>query len=148
MLTTFYLCMIGWFFLFRVQEVPAEEVELHVQLWAAGHHEGLCEAFKEPRDARHAASQVLIFTSHLSSGLRAPGAAGADPAGRQRFDQNSEGVPAHEAHARPQSDHGGPAEVPTMPHWRQAVGHVSVRLGHLDLTCWFAVFSAATPAEK
>lgn len=63
--------------------------------------------------------KVYIFhasTSRPSSGLRAPAAAGADPAGRQLLGQNSEGIPAHETHARPQSDHGGPAEVPAMPH--------------------------------
>lgn len=74
---------------------------------------------------------ILYLTPTLprpSSGLRAPAAAGADPAGRQLPGQNSEGIPADETHAGPQSDHGGPAEVPTMPHGRQAVGHVGVRL--------------------
>lgn len=50
------------------------------------------------------------------SGLRAPAAAGADPTGRQLRSQNPERVPADETDAGPQSDHGGPAEIPTMPH--------------------------------
>lgn len=52
----------------------------------------------------------------MSTGLRAPAAAGADPTYRRLLSQNSEGVPADETHAGPQSDHGGAAEVPTMPH--------------------------------
>lgn len=61
------------------------------------------------------------FTNHpspvrLSSGLRAPAAAGADPTGRRLLGQNTAGIPADETHAGQQSDHGGPAEVPTMPH--------------------------------
>lgn len=67
-----------------------------------------------------------------SSGLRASAAAGADPSGRRLLGQNPEGVPAHETHAGPQPDHGGPAEVPTMPHGRQAVGHVGVRLRFVE----------------
>lgn len=59
-------------------------------------------------------------------GVRAPAAAGADPACRWFLGQSPEGVPAHEAHAGPQPDHGCPAEVPTVPHWRQAVGHVGI----------------------
>lgn len=70
----------------------------------------------------------MFFHRLCLSGLRTPAAAGADPAARQRHLQDAEGVPAHEAHAGPQSDHGGAAEVPTMPHRRQAVGHVGVCL--------------------
>lgn len=71
---------------------------------------------------KHLKSPAILYmpvpdsTSRPSSGLRAPAAAGADPAGRQLLGQNSEGIPADETHAGPQSDHGGPAEVPTMPH--------------------------------
>lgn len=71
-------------------------------------------------------------SSRPSPGLRAPAAAGADPAAQQLLRQDSEGIPADEAHAGPESDHGGPAEVPTMPHGRQAVGHVGVRLRNMD----------------
>lgn len=69
-----------------------------------------------------------LKTSSSSSGLWTPAAAGAHPAGRWPLSQNTEGIPADEAHARPQPDHGGPAEVSTMPHWHQTVGHVGVQL--------------------
>lgn len=68
------------------------------------------------------------FFFFLPAGLRAPAAAGTYPAGRRLLGQNSEGVPTDETHAGSQSDHGGAAEVPTMPHRRKTVGHVSVCL--------------------
>ncbi|XP_034403573.1 origin recognition complex subunit 4 isoform X2 [Cyclopterus lumpus] len=86
----------------------------------------------------------------VHNGLRAPAAARAHPTGRQLFGQNSEGIPADETHAGPQSDHGGPAEVPTMPHGRQAVGHVGVRLAvckRLDFT-WTFVCCVLCPARQ
>lgn len=63
-----------------------------------------------------------------SSGLRAPSAAGTDPSRRRLLCQVPERVPADETDAGPQSDHGSPAEIPTMPHRCQTVGHVSVWL--------------------
>lgn len=66
--------------------------------------------------------------SALSSGLRAPSAAGTDPSGRRLLCKVPERVPADETDAGPQSDHGSPAEIPTMPHRRKTVGHVSVWL--------------------
>lgn len=104
---------------------------------------------------KHLKSPTILYmlapdsTSRPSAGLRAPAAAGADPAGRQLLGQNSEGIPANETHAGPQSDHGGAAEVPTMPHWRQAVGHVGVWLElcvHLDFIC--RVFCSRTARKS
>lgn len=66
--------------------------------------------------------------SALPSGLRTPSAAGTDPPRRRLRGQIPEGVPAHETDAGPQSNHGSPAEVPTMPHGCQTVGHVGVWL--------------------
>lgn len=67
-------------------------------------------------------------SSALSSGLRAPSAAGTDPSRRRLLCKLPERVPADETDAGPQSDHGSPAEIPTVPHRRQTVGHVSVWL--------------------
>lgn len=80
--------------------------------------------FTSPDPSPRVLTRVLL----PSSGLRAPAAAGADSTGRRFLGEDSEGVPADETDAGPQSDHGGPAEVPTMPHGRQAVGHVGVWL--------------------
>lgn len=57
-------------------------------------------------------TKPLLF----SSGFRTPATAGAHPSGRRLLGQNSEGIPAHETHAGPQSDHGGSAEIPAVSH--------------------------------
>ena len=67
-----------------------------------------------------------------SPGLRAPAAAGGGASGgRGRSGGGGTGperVPAGEAHAGPQPDHGGTAEVPPVPNRRQAVGRLRLRL--------------------
>ena len=65
-------------------------------------------------------------------GLRAPAAAGGGASGGRGGSGGGAGparVPAGEAHAGPQPDHGGAAEVPPVPHRRQAVGRLRLRLG-------------------
>lgn len=61
-------------------------------------------------------------------GVRALAAAGADPAGGRRSVESAEGVPARASHAGSHASHGGFAEIPTMPHRRQTVGRLCLRV--------------------
>lgn len=81
------------------------------------------------------ANHPLLLTGQPPSppGLWTLAAAGAHPTAWQRLLQDSARVPAHEAHAGPESNHGDAAEIPTMPHRPQAVGHVGTGLKHRQL---------------
>uniref|UniRef100_A0A8C4ZB91 Origin recognition complex subunit 4 n=1 Tax=Gadus morhua TaxID=8049 RepID=A0A8C4ZB91_GADMO len=66
------------------------------------------------------------------NGLRAPAAAGGGASRGRGGGGGGAGparVPTGEAHAGPQPDHGGAAEVPPVPHRCQAVGRLRLRLG-------------------
>ncbi|CAF90834.1 unnamed protein product, partial [Tetraodon nigroviridis] len=85
----------------------------------------VCVCVCDPSSPTH---PRVLSPSLSSAGLRAPPAAGADPARRRLLCQVPERVPADAADAGPQPGPGSAAEVPAVPHGRPAVGRVSLRL--------------------